>query len=131
MTATSSHDVAVVGAGIVGVCCALELQAAGHSVTLYDPKSPGTATSFGNAGMISAGSIIPYSTPNLWKSIPSMLLDPMSPLTLRWQHLPRAAPWLLRFLMAGRRASFNRITADLAPLVRAARPAHDALISTH
>jgi len=131
MTATSTHDVAVIGAGIVGVCCALELQAAGHRVTVYDPKPPGTATSFGNAGMIAAGSIIPYSWPDLWKSVPSMLFDPMGPLTLRWQHLPRAAPWLLRFLAAGRRSSFDRITSEMAPLVGTARPAHDALITAH
>lgn len=131
MTATSTYDVAVVGAGIVGVCCALELQAAGHRVTLYDPKPPGTATSFGNAGIIAAGSITPYSAPDLWKSVPYMLFDPMSPLTLRWRHLPRATPWLIRFLMAGWRGSFDRITADMTPLVGAARPAHDALIASH
>lgn len=131
MTAASPHDVAVVGAGIVGVCCALELQAAGHRVTIYDPKPPGTATSFGNAGIIAAGSVIPYSTPDLWKSVPSMLLDPMSPLSLRWRHLPRAMPWLMRFLMAGRHGPFERITAEMAPLVREARPAHDALVAAH
>ena len=44
--------VAVVGAGIVGVSCALHLRHAGHDVTLLDPRPPGTATSFGNAGGI-------------------------------------------------------------------------------
>ena len=48
-------DVAVVGAGIVGVSCALFLQADGHRVTLIDRAAPGEGTSFGNAGPASDG----------------------------------------------------------------------------
>ena len=123
--------VSVVGAGIVGISCAAYLLRDGWRVSLFDPDPPGSNTSFGNAGIIAAGSIIPYSAPDLWKAVPSMLFDRMSPLTLRWLHLPRATPWLMRFLMAGRRGPFDRITADMAPLVGAARPAHDALIASH
>lgn len=131
MTAAPSHDVAVIGAGIVGMCCALQLQAAGHRVTVYDPKAPGMATSFGNAGIIANGSITPYSAPGLWRDVPSMLFDPLSPLTLRWSHLPRAVPWLAQFLRAGWQGSFERITEDMAPLLRAALPAHQDLLRDH
>ncbi len=131
MTATSTHDVAVVGAGVVGVCCALTLQAAGHRVTIYDPEPPGEATSFGNAGIIANGSITPYSSPDLWRAIPAMLLDPMSPLSLRWRHFPRAAPWIAQFLAAGLPKSFERITREMAPLVGAAVQAHDDLMRAH
>ncbi|MFT3690813.1 FAD-dependent oxidoreductase [Paenirhodobacter sp.] len=33
-------DVAVVGAGVVGLSCAMWLAQAGHRVTLYDPGLP-------------------------------------------------------------------------------------------
>ena len=42
-------DNLVIGAGMVGVCCALYLQRAGHQVTLIDQHEPGSQTSFGNA----------------------------------------------------------------------------------
>ena len=43
---------AVVGAGIVGVCCALQLQRDGHRVSLFDYQGPGEGTSRGNAAVI-------------------------------------------------------------------------------
>ena len=127
----AAKRVAVVGAGIVGVCCALRLRAEGHETVSIDPREPGTATSFGNAGIVSNGSIAPYSWPGLWRRVPAMLFDPMSPLILRWRHLPRATPWLLRFLAAGRLSSYRRIAADMAPLVARARGEHETSIAEH
>jgi D-amino-acid dehydrogenase len=49
---SQSFDVAVFGAGIVGVCVALELQKRGVQTALLDRTTPGTVTSFGNAGLI-------------------------------------------------------------------------------
>jgi len=42
--------VTVIGAGVVGLACAAELQRRGHDVTLLDPRPPGEGCSFGNAG---------------------------------------------------------------------------------
>jgi len=54
MTTASSGHAAVIGAGIIGICAAAYLQRAGFAVTLVDPEEPGTMTSYGNAGSISA-----------------------------------------------------------------------------
>ncbi len=113
------------------MCCALRLQQDGHRVTVVDPRPPGTATSFGNAGIVATSSIMPYSTPGLWKRIPWMLLSPMSPLMLRWRHLPRAIPWLTRFLAAGSSSRVERIAADLATMSQHVERAHRDLISGH
>jgi D-amino-acid dehydrogenase len=90
--------VAVIGAGMVGVSCAHFLQRDGHQVIIFDPSDPGSGASFGNAGMISQSSVMPSSTPGLVKRIPKMLMDPESPLVLRWQYVPRLLPWLAGFL---------------------------------
>ncbi len=121
--------VAVVGAGIVGVCCALHLQHAGHAATLIDPRAPGTATSFGNAGGIVTGSVVPNSTPHLRHAIPRILTDADSPVWLRWSYLPKITPWLLRFLRDGSDARVRQIAAALQPLVSRAYEAHRELIA--
>jgi D-amino-acid dehydrogenase len=120
--------IAVIGAGIVGVSCALHLQRDSHNVTLIDPRAPGTATSFGNAGVIVTGAVVPLSTPGLWRDMPRILLDRDSAVRLRWRYLPRLAPWLTRFLLAARHPRVAAIADALQPLVSRAYDAHSELI---
>ncbi|OYX58320.1 MAG: hypothetical protein B7Y93_01840 [Micrococcales bacterium 32-70-13] len=49
----------VLGAGMVGVSCALSLQKRGFAVTLIDRREPGRETSYGNAGVLSRSSLVP------------------------------------------------------------------------
>jgi len=91
----------VVGAGIVGVSTAYALQKAGVQVTLVDRVGPCAGTSYGNAGAVVDGSA-PNALPGFWKSIPSMLLDPTGPLTIRWSYLHKIMPWMIRFLQESR-----------------------------
>jgi D-amino-acid dehydrogenase len=95
-----TKHVVVIGAGVVGAATAHHCLRAGLSVTLLDPGQPGQAqaASFGNAGWLSPHSILPPAYPGVWKQVPSWLLDPLGPLTVRWRHLPRALPWLKDYL---------------------------------
>ena len=77
-------NIIVVGAGIVGMSCAIWLQREGHSVTIVDQTGPATGTSHGNAGVLAAGAVVPVTTPGLIKRAPGMLLNPNSPLFLKW-----------------------------------------------
>ena len=43
MTTNGPH-VVIVGAGVVGLCCASHLQQRGYRVTLIDPRPPDVAT---------------------------------------------------------------------------------------
>ena len=95
---TSGREVAVVGAGIVGTCCALYLQREGFAVTLIDRAGPGQACSAGNAGGFGYASCIPAALPGILRALPRMLVDPASPLILRWRHLPRLLPWFSQFV---------------------------------
>ncbi|RZO34814.1 MAG: FAD-binding oxidoreductase [Rhodospirillaceae bacterium] len=107
----------VLGAGVVGLCCAVSLQRAGFSVTLVDRLDPGTGTSFGNAGLIQIDSVVPIATPGILRNVPSMLLDPLGPLVVRWRYLHRIAPWLARFVRAARPDNVERISIALASLL--------------
>ena len=66
---TTRSDIAVLGAGIIGVCVALKLQEQGRQVLLIDRDHPGAATSFGNAGLIERSSVFPYSFPRDWSTL--------------------------------------------------------------
>ncbi|WP_170393457.1 NAD(P)/FAD-dependent oxidoreductase [Ruegeria arenilitoris] len=93
-----TEQVTIIGAGIVGICCALSLQERGIPVRLVDRGEPGQETSFGNAGVVSPWSIIPQAMPGIWKKLPHMLLDPKSALSVRPNFWPKMIPWGLRFL---------------------------------
>lgn len=124
---TPPRDVTVIGSGIVGLACAMSLMRDGHRITLIDPRPPGSATSFGNAGAVVTGGVVPTSTPGLWRKVPRMLFDPMSPLKVRWRYMPQLAPWLIRFLRAGQRETAIRTADELWPLTSRAAAAHKQL----
>jgi len=115
--AAACAEVGVVGAGIVGVCCAAELAALGHRVTLFDRDAPGRAgASRANAGQVIPSLIQPVAYPGIWRDAPGLLLNPASPLSIPLTRFPRLLPWLLRFLAASRRRRHERGIAALAEL---------------
>ncbi len=122
--------VVVIGAGIVGAACAIELLRDGHTVTIVEPGEPGgeQAASYGNGTLLNPSSVIPMSSPGLWKKVPGYLADPLGPLAIRWSYLPRLWPWLRRFVMAGSTpAKVAAIGRALRPLLEAAPEHHRAL----
>jgi len=110
--------VVVIGAGIVGAVSAVELLRDGHAVTIVEPGPPGgeQAASYGNGCWLSPSSVLPVSSPGLWRKVPGWLADPLGPLAIRWTYLPKVLPWLIRFLRAG--ATWERVRA-VAPALRA------------
>src|SRR5258707_3492596 len=75
-------DVIVLGAGIVGVSAAYAARQRGLSVVLVDRREPGSETSYGNAGILSSGSISPLNNPSLWNALPKYLTNRHA--ALRW-----------------------------------------------
>lgn len=92
-----STEIAVIGAGVIGLSIAERLVAEGHEVTLIDPGEPGMAASYGNAGTIADYAVAPVGTPAVLKNLPSLLFDRNSPLSIRHSALASLTPWLLRF----------------------------------
>lgn len=109
--------VAVIGTGIVGTCTAAWLQRDGHQVTFFDPREPGEACSFGNAGSLSPSACLPVGMPGMWRRAPNWLLDPLGPLTVRWRYAPVVVPWLVRMLRHSSREEVTRIATALRTLL--------------
>src|SRR5690349_19461772 len=103
MNVATGRRVPGIGGGAIGTSSAIEPLREGHRVTIIEPGSPGgeQAASYGNAGWLSSHSVIPPAEPGVWKKIPKYLSDPLGPLAIRWRYLPKAAPWLIRYLLSG------------------------------
>jgi glycine/D-amino acid oxidase-like deaminating enzyme len=115
-------DIAIVGAGVIGLATALRLQDDGHEVLLIDPNEPGSGASFGNAGTIATYGSVPVGTPDVLRSLPQLLLGRESPLSLPPAALPAMLPWLWRFLRASMPAASSAGADALAALLVRAGP---------
>ncbi|NVO55854.1 FAD-dependent oxidoreductase [Rhodobacteraceae bacterium B1Z28] len=113
-----TEQVTIIGAGIVGICCALSLQERGIPVRIVDRGEPGQETSFGNAGVVSPWSFIPQAMPGIWKKLPAMLLDPKSALSVRPSFWPKMVPWGLRFLGQSGEKTVRKVSDAMELLCR-------------
>ena len=98
MAGRGAAEVIVLGAGIVGVSSAYAARQHGLTAMLIDRREPGCETSYGNAGVLSSGSIFPFNKPSLFSALPHYLANRHA--ALRWDPLwaARNAGWLVRFL---------------------------------
>ncbi|MBW4709241.1 FAD-binding oxidoreductase [Roseobacter sp. YSTF-M11] len=122
-----TQKIIVIGAGIVGVSTGIWLRRFGADVTLIDRAAPGQGTSYGNAGVLAACSMVPVTAPGLVRKGPGMLMNRDFPLFLKWGYLPRLAPWLMRYLRHANDADTRRIAKGLTPIVGDAVDQHKAL----
>lgn len=122
MTEHHTTEIAVIGAGVIGMACALRLAAEGRRVVIVDPESPGSGASYGNAGTIADYAVQPVGTPAVLKNLPSLLFDRNSPLAIRRAALPSLAPWLLRFARQSLPAAAERNARAISTLLAGAAP---------
>jgi len=120
--------VAVIGGGIVGICCAVFAQHAGHEVTLIEQADIGGGASYGNAGIMSSGGCVPIALPGVVAKVPGMLLSPDGPLSIRWAYALKLFPWLIRFLRAARPDRVEAISIALHELLERAHAAYEEII---
>ncbi|MDR5766783.1 MULTISPECIES: FAD-binding oxidoreductase [unclassified Caballeronia] len=124
-----AQDVIVLGAGIVGVSVALHLRQRGWQVTLVDRRAPGEATSFGNAGLIEASSVVPYAFPRDWGTVLKFAMNRSTALRYDLRSLPAYAPWLTRFWWESAPARLAAAARDMLPLIQRSVAEHEALIA--
>ncbi|MFC3031400.1 NAD(P)/FAD-dependent oxidoreductase [Pseudoalteromonas fenneropenaei] len=123
-----AQSVAVIGAGIIGLCTALELTKRGIAVTLFDGKGVAMGCSFGNAGHFATEQVFPLAEPSLLTKLPRMLFDKTGPLRLDWRYLGKALPWFWRFLLNMQKRHFVVHSQALRALNEAALPAYQRLL---
>lgn len=120
----------MVGAGIIGACCAFSLQSAGFDVLLLEKDEPGQAASYGNSGSIGLSSTPPLGVPGMLRDVPRMLLDPRHALVIRWKRLLPSLPWFLKFARTLKPQRVEAIAQARATLLAGAGSAYDDLLAT-
>ena len=126
---SNQPTISVIGAGMVGTCCALHLQNEGFEVTLLDRGGPGEEASSGNLGGFGVASCPPAAMPGLIRKVPGMLLDAGAPLRIRWRYAPRALPWFVRFAANTRRERVEANAAARQSLLDRAHEGIDPLVA--
>jgi D-amino-acid dehydrogenase len=123
------HDVAVLGAGIVGICVALHLQKRGRSVALVDRRGAAEETSFGNAGLIQREGVYPYGFPHDFGALLRYSLNRTIDAHYHPLALPRLAPFLWQYWRHSRPARHAEVAHRYAKLIEHCVTEHEALVA--
>ena len=125
---TKPH-IAVVGAGIVGICTAYFLSKSGFKVTLIDKNDPGTMTSYGHACTFADYACVPVNSPDLFKEIPTMLLKSDGPLAVDFLHVFKNFSWTYKFLQNCTANKVEYISNSLGNLLNNASTSYDEIFN--
>ncbi|HSW20343.1 MAG TPA: D-amino acid dehydrogenase [Ramlibacter sp.] len=94
-------NIAIVGAGIIGVTTAYELALDGHVVTVFERHGAvAEETSFANAGVVAPGYVTPWAAPGMPRKVLGYLFSAHAPVKLSWP----LSLHELRWIAAWRRA---------------------------
>lgn len=115
-------NIAIVGAGIIGICSAAYLGEAGYSVTVYDRTGVCEETSSGNASAFAFSDVLPLAHKGMMKKLPRWLADPLGPLSIPPSYLPKLTPWLWRFWRAGSPRHYEASLAAQAGMMKLSEP---------
>ncbi|MFJ8108920.1 NAD(P)/FAD-dependent oxidoreductase [Streptomyces sp. NPDC096132] len=110
--------VVVVGGGVVGLCTAYYLAAAGLPVEVLERGELGSGASRGNAGWVCLSHSTPVPAPGVVRYALRSLGRPDSPLYLRPLPDPAFVRWLWRFWRSSTPTAFRRGYAAIAELNR-------------
>ena len=123
-------DAVVIGGGLVGLSCALNLQLQGTRTTLVDAATNRRGASWGNAGHIATEQVEPLASPKTLRSFPQRLFFRGGALSLPARDLDVWLPFALRLIRSSTPAHFEAGRAALRSLLRSAIPAWRQLVGT-
>lgn len=120
----------VIGGGIVGMSCALNLQKRGIATILVDPEPAADrrGASWGNAGHIAVEQVEPLASPATIRSFPRRLFWRGGALSLPLRDLGAWLPFSLRLMAAARPRRFAAGKAALTAMLAQALPAWSRLL---
>lgn len=125
-------DVAVLGAGVVGISTAYALARRGRQVALIERgQGPALGASFANGAQLSYAYTDAMAAPALWKQLPGMLLGRDAAFRTRASADPHYWRWCLAFLRNATAHRLERNTLATLMLALESRAAMAELLARH
>ncbi|BBZ36343.1 D-amino-acid dehydrogenase [Mycolicibacterium confluentis] len=119
--------VAIIGAGMVGLCTAWYLQERSVDVTVFDSDGVAAGSSWGNAGWLTPSIATPLPEPAVLKYGVRALLSHASPVYVPPTVDPRLIRFLLQFVRNSTASRWHKAMQALIPLNRDALAAFDEM----
>lgn len=120
---TTPASAVVIGGGVIGLACALELQRRGIATKIVEPDAPPRGASWGNAGHIAVEQVEPLAAPGMLASLPGRLFSCGGAAAFPPRDIGAWLPFGLRLLRASNERRFAAGKAALKPLLANALPA--------
>ena len=121
-------DVLVLGGGVIGLACALELANAGRAVTVLERAEIGRGASHGNCGTITPSHAPPLAMPGMIGKALGYMLKPDAPFYLKPRLDFALLAWLMRFSRRCNWADFRAVTRVKGELLQRSRERLAALV---
>jgi D-amino-acid dehydrogenase len=120
---TGPAQIVVVGGGVVGLACALQLQRAGARVLVADRNTSTPPASYGNAGHLAVEQVEPLASPQVLRTAARRLYGLGGALDFRLRDIGVWGPWARRYVEACAAESHARSRIALKALLAGALPA--------
>ncbi len=114
-------DVLVLGGGVIGLACALELAKAGRAVTVLEQGEIGRGSSHGNCGTITPSHAPPLAMPGMVRKALGYMLAPDAPFHIKPRFDLELMGWLLRFARRCNWRDFRTVTRVKGELLTRSR----------
>lgn len=128
---SSTNNVTVVGAGVVGLSSAYLLAKDGAQVTVVDSGEPRFGTSMANAGWISPSHVIPFAAPGMVSMGTKELLKRTGSFGFNLGAGPQLATWTAKFIASCTQQHVDYCVPALRELIDVSMDELDHLVNDH
>jgi D-hydroxyproline dehydrogenase len=122
--------ITIIGGGVVGLCCGIQLQRVGADVLILDAAGSTSSVSWGNAGHLAIEQVEPLASVEVLASALRRLFMFGGALDFRIKDIGVWGPWALRFISACNPKTFAKGREALKILLAGAIPAWTRLASS-
>ncbi len=122
-----NSQIAIVGAGVIGLACAYYLLEEGYSVTIIDQGSIGAACSYGNCGYVCPSHVLPLTEPGIVLEGLKSLLNPKSAFRIKPQLRVSFYYWLWQLARRCNHQQMMKSATHLKSILDFSRNQYDLL----
>ena len=108
--------VIIIGAGIIGLCCAYYLRRLGYKVSVIDKESPSVGVSYINSGLITPSHFVPFASPDTLSFAMRSFFETTSPLYIQPRFNRDFISWSLKFMQSATQKKVEKSSKILSDL---------------